>query len=122
MASRTPDPIDWPPPPRGRRSRGRFLLLVAFAAVLVGGGSAVSYYVDALWFESLGYGSVFWRMLNLRTVVFSIFAALTLGALYGSFLLLMPADFGTGGVIFVNGRPVALPVGRVLRTIALLAS
>src|SRR5580704_5943407 len=65
-----PESIDWPPtrprtqPPRRRR---RFLLILAvFAGIFFGGRTALSYYVDVLWFRSLGYGDVFWKTLSLQ--------------------------------------------------------
>jgi hypothetical protein len=119
--SRPADTIDWPPR-RPRRPRGALLLLLLFAAVFFGGGSVLSYYVESLWFESLGYGGVFWKIINLQSVVFITFGLCTFGLLYGSFLLLKPADFGLGGSILVNGRPVMLPVGPALRMIALIGS
>src|SRR4029453_6375997 len=45
--------------------------------------------------------------------------------LYGAFLALKPTTFGelgSGGVIFIQGRPVTLPVGPVLRAIAIVVS
>ena len=57
--------IDWPPPRRPRR-RGRLFILAVLAVVVLGGGTALSYYVDALWFGSLGYSDVFWRTLNIQ--------------------------------------------------------
>ena len=90
-------------------------------AVLFGGGTALSYYVDALWFGSLGYAAVFWKTLNLQGAVFTGFAAVTFLILYGSFLALKPADLAeiAGGAIVINGQPVKLPVEPVLRLIAL---
>ena len=60
------DTIDWPPP-RGPRRRGRFFRSSRCSpSLLLGGGTALSYYVDALWFDSLGYGDVFWTTLRLQ--------------------------------------------------------
>ena len=81
------------------------------------------YYVEALWFSSLGYGDVFWKTLNLQAAIFAAFAATTFALIYGSFLALKPArsdEPGWGGVILVNGRPVQLPVEPVIRAAALL--
>jgi len=62
-----PESIDWPRmhPPRRRR---RFFLLIAavIAGIFFGGRAALSYYVDVLWFESLGYRDVFWKTLGLQ--------------------------------------------------------
>ena len=77
--------IDWPPR-RPAAAAARLLLLVAVPAVLFGGGTALSYYVDALWFGSLGYADVFWTTLNLQAAVFSAFAPSRSSFLYGSFL------------------------------------
>jgi hypothetical protein len=95
------------------------------ALVLFGGGAALSYYVEALWFASLGYGDVFWKTLQLRSGVFVGVGVITFGALYGAFLALKPAHFGelgSDGIIMVNDRPVKLPVGPVLAGIAALLS
>src|SRR6476661_6188809 len=86
---RDPMVVDWPPR-RSTRRRGRLALLVLVAAVLFGGGTALSYYVDALWFDSLGYAAVFWKTLNLQAAIFTAFAAATFGILYGGFLVLKP--------------------------------
>ena len=43
--------VDWPPPRRPRR-RGRLFLLAALGVLLLAGGTALSYYVDALWFAA----------------------------------------------------------------------
>jgi uncharacterized protein len=116
--------IDWPPPHPGRpRRRRRFLLiLVVLAVIFFGGRAALSYYVDVLWFRSLGYGDVFWKTLSLQWEVFTAFAAATFLILYGSFLALKRAhlpDLPDGHTIFIGGQPVKLPVEPVLRLIAL---
>jgi uncharacterized protein len=115
-----PESIDWPRMHAPRRRR--FLLIVA---VLVGifffGRTALSYYVDVLWFESLGYGDVFWKTLGLRWGIFTVFAAATFLILYGSFLALKRAhlpDLPSGQTIFVGGQPLKLPVEPVLRLVA----
>src|SRR6202451_4117865 len=121
-----PESIDWPPnhprthPPRRRR---RFLLILAvFAGIFFGGRTALSYYVDLLWFRSLGYADVFWKTLSLQWGVIAAFAATTFLILYGSFLALKRAhlsDLPSGHTILLGGRPVKLPVEPVLRLIGL---
>src|SRR6266542_4095952 len=124
MNDRPVDTIDFP---RRRSGRGRFglLLFVLLSALLFGGGAALSYYVDALWFASLGYRDVFWKIVNLQAGVFAAAGAITFVALYGAFLALKPSRFGeigTDGIIIINNRPVKLPVGPVLSLIAILIS
>src|SRR6266849_845120 len=118
-----PESIDWPRmhPPRRRR---RFLLLIlaVLAVILFGGRTALSYYLDVLWFESLGYRDVFWKTLDLQWWIFTAFAAATFLLLYGSFLALKRAhlpDLPSDHTIFIGGQPLKLPVEPVLRLIAL---
>jgi uncharacterized membrane protein (UPF0182 family) len=115
------DTIDWPPQRRPRR-RGRLVLFAIAAAILLGGGTALSYYVDALWFDSLGYGAVFWKTLNLQAIAFTTFFALTFLVLYGAYLALKPARLAdlAGGAILINGQPLRVPVEPVLRLIAVV--
>ncbi len=118
-----PESIDWPSM-RAPRRRRRFLLLViaALAVIVLGGRAALSYYVDLLWFDSLGYRDVFWKTLGLQWGIFAAFAAATFLILYGSFLVLKRThlpDLPSGHTIFIGGQPLKLPVEPVLRLIAL---
>ena len=121
MDREIPEFVDLPPrrPPRRRR----FLLILAvFAAIFFGGRTALSYYVDVLWFASLGYADVFWKKLSLQWGIFAAFTAVTFLVLYGSFLALKRAhlpDLPGGHTIFIGGQPLKLPVEGVLRLIAL---
>ena len=118
---RSPDTIDFPIRRRPPRRFGLIALLVAALLIFIGGGTGLSYYVDALWFGALGYGDVFWRTLGLQTAIFALTAGLTFAVLFGAFLALKPAGFGEigeGGVIMINDRPVKVPVGPALTLIA----
>jgi uncharacterized membrane protein (UPF0182 family) len=124
MNERPFDTIDFPHRRSGRR-RLRMLFVLLLILLLFGGGAALSYYVEALWFSSLGYGDVFWKTVNLRGTLFAAAGGVTFVALYGAFRRLKPARFGeigTDGVIFINNRPVKVPVGPVLSLVAILIS
>jgi uncharacterized protein len=117
-----PESIDWPRmrPPRGRRRL--LIILVVVAGIVFGGRAALSYYMDVLWFGSLGYANVFWKTLSLQWGIFTVFAAATFLILYGSFLGLKRAhlpDLPNGHTIVIGGQPLTLPVEPVLRLIAL---
>ena len=118
-----PESIDWPAPHQTRPRRRRFLFILAIVGGIVFGGRAVlSYYMDVLWFGSLGYGHVFWKTLSLQWGIFLAFTAITFLILYGSFLALKRAhlpDLPTGHTIYIGGQPLKLPVEPVLRLIAL---
>ncbi len=114
--------IDWPRRPSNHRRR--FLIIVAIVVFLIfSSGTALSYYVNVLWFGSLGYESVYRRTLSLQWSIFAIFFAATFLILYGWFLLLRRAyqpDLSDGGVIFIGRQPFKLPVKRIMNFIARL--
>ena len=116
-----PESIDWPRM-HGPRRRRFFFLILAVVAVIWGGRTALSYYVDVLWFDSLGYRDVFWKTLGLQWGIFVALAAATFLILYGSFLALKRAhlpNLPSGHTILIGGQPVKLPVEPVLHLIAL---
>jgi uncharacterized membrane protein (UPF0182 family) len=121
-----PDFIDWPQtnPPRRRRLYVTIVIVVA-AFILFGGRTALSYWVDLLWFRSLGYGQVYWKTLSLQWGIFTAFAVATFVILYGAFSALKQAhrgDLPGGHTIFINGKPIRLTVEPVMRFIAIAIS
>src|SRR5450631_1060487 len=116
--------IDWPKRsqlPR-RRNYGILILLALLAVIFLGGRTILSYWVDLLWFRSLGYGTVFLRTLILQWGFFAAFAVATFVILYGTFALLkrvhrneLPLDH----TIIFAGRDVNLSVKPVLRILSL---
>src|SRR5215468_4014342 len=99
--------IDWPPPRTSRRRSGRILLLVVLAVAFLGGATALSYYVDALWYDALGYVDVFWKTIGLQARIFTAFFAVTFLTLYGAYAVFKPARLGelAGLPILINGQP-----------------
>ena len=119
--------IDWQriQPPRSRHRRRLLLIIAVLIGIFFFGRAALSYYVDVLWFGSLGYDNVFWKTLSLRWEIFTAFAAATFLILYGSFLALKRAhlsDLPNGHTIMIGGQALKLPVEPVLRLIALVVS
>jgi len=106
-----------------RRFRWLLILILAVIAVAVfGGQTLLSYYVDNLWFGSLGFGEVFRKMLSLEWEVFAVFAAATFVILYGAILALKRMhrdELPSGQTIFVGGQPLRLPVDSILRVVAI---
>jgi hypothetical protein len=118
-----PEIVEWQP--RRPRRRLFFLILAILVALLFGIRTALSYYVEALWFGSLGYGEVFRKTLSLQWTVFAAFSAVTFLLLYGWFFALrrlcrtgLPGNY----TIFIGGQPLKLPVERITHVVGLLVS
>ncbi len=85
----------------------------------------LAFYVDALWFKSLGYVAVFRKTLVLEWSLFGVFFALTFALLFGAFLFLRDRRFGNAGLVrsvLINGQPLAVDLGRWIKPVVLLAS
>ncbi|MBV9148115.1 MAG: UPF0182 family protein [Acidobacteria bacterium] len=114
-----PESIDWPSMrPPGNRRRTILIVLALALFILFFGRSTLSYYIDALWFASLGYGDVFWKGLRLESTTFLTFFVITFVVLYGFFLALKRAhlpNLPPSRTIYIAGEPLRLPVEPVLR-------
>src|SRR5579871_6097272 len=110
--------------PRKRRRRWLWLIVLAVAIVAFS-RTWLSYYIESLWFGSLGYAAVFWKMLGLRWTIYAVSAAVTFFVVYGAFLIIKRAEFRPderGHSILIGGRVVKLPVESMLRLAALVGS
>ena len=100
-------------------------LLIAAAVILFGSRTAISSWVDLLWFRSLGYSEVFWKSRAIQWGVFAGFAAATFVYLFGAFSAFKrahSADLPNDHTIVIGGNPINLPVAPVLRLIAAVVS
>ena len=102
-----PEIVDWQQP-RGAVAGCFSSFLPSLPSSFSSSRTALSYYVDALWFGSLGYGDVFRKTLSLQWMVFAAFFAATFLFLYGWFLALRRAyqpDLPDDHMIFIGGQP-----------------
>src|SRR5512146_2418884 len=122
-----PETIEWPmhsEPSRPRR-RGILFLFIVLAVILLGSRTAIAYWVDLLWFRSLGYSDVFWRTRLLQWGVFAGVAIATFVILFGAFAVLKrahAADLPSTHSILVGGQQFHLPVEKALRILAIIAA
>ena len=110
-----------PRPPSPRRL-WLWAILVVILVVFFSSRTWLSYYVDGLWFESLGYAAVFWKSLGLQWGVFAVSGVATFLFVYGVFLIIKRTEFTAdphGQTIIVGGRVVKLPVESMMRLVAL---
>jgi uncharacterized protein len=108
-------------PTKPRKHRWRWFLIGAIVILLLIASRALSIYVSALWFGSLGYSQVYWYMFRLKLELFLVFFFLTTLILRGGFWLVERA-FGSYALerrtIFINQQPVNISPARVLRPLA----
>src|SRR5271163_1582011 len=121
-----PDFIESPQHRSSTGGRRRIILLTALAlGVFVCGRIGLSYWVDLLWFRSLGYGEVFWKSIGLQVADFVFFAGTTFLILYGAFSAIRrshEADLPRAHAIVIAGEPITLSVQPVLRGISICIS
>ena len=121
-----PDFIDSPQHRSSTWGRRRIISLTALAlGVFVCGRIGLSYWVDLLWFQSLGYGEVFWKSVGLQIADFVVFAGTTFLILYGAFSAIRrshEADLPRAHSIVIAGQPISLSVQPVLRVISFCIS
>ena len=113
---------------RDRSSRSRrtlLFVLIIVAVLLFSTRTIISYYVDSLWFASLGYSSVFWRTLGYEWLSFALAFAATFAILYAWFSALRYGcreELASAGTVRFGNQSYELPVGPVLRVAGLLGS
>jgi len=116
-------PIRDDPPFKFRRTL--FGLVLIFFLILFSAKTSISYYVDSLWFSSLGYSQVFWRSLEFKWAAFAIAFILTFLILYGWFAILRRGsreELRNAGTIVLGNRTFELPVDPALRVGSLIVS
>ncbi len=117
-----PETIDAPDLNPRRSRRPFFLLLVILFALFIASRTLISYWVDLLWYQSLGYGSVFWKTAGLESAAFAVFTGVSFVLLYAAFTVIRKsheADLPSAHAMVIGGRTVNLSVGPVLRWISL---
>lgn len=110
-----------------KRSVNIPLLVAVFIIVVIlfGSSSALSWYVDALWFKALGYGPVFWKSWGLEWGSFALFFVASFLFLYGWFLILWrmhQADLPHDRDVVIGEQRLNLPVRRALRIAGIAVS
>jgi len=117
---RTPEVIDVGPRPRRRLKiwigLGAVLLLFLLWRI-------VSIYISALWFESLGYSSVYWYVFKAKLALFAVSAILTALLLSATFMLfqkLFGAYAFESRTIVLNNQPFQFSPAKVIRPLGWL--
>ena len=112
-------------PTKPKRRRWKWLLVIAIVLLFVVASRALSIYISALWFGSLGYSSVFWFIFRAKLQLFLIFLIATTAILRVGFWLVERefASFSFGRrTVFINQQPLNFSPARLLRPLAWVVS
>src|SRR5262245_28515919 len=117
---RTPEVIDVGP---RKRMRFKIWLLVGAILLLFVLWRVVSIYISALWFESLGYSSVYWYIFKAKLALFAVSGILTALLLSATFMLfqkLFGAYAFESRTIVLNNQPFQFSPAKVIRPLGWL--
>ena len=96
--------------------------LFALVFLLLLANQAISIYVETLWFESVGFRSVYWYRLAMQVGAFAAFAAATGLSLWVLLWFVSPRRGETRSVIEFGGETLVIPPHEFFRRIAGAAS
>lgn len=107
--------IDVGPP---KRRRWRIAILVAAIILLFSFSRILSVYLSALWFDSLGYSSVYWYVFKTKAALligFTLLTALLLSAVFLLFQRLFGAYAFENRTIVLNNQPFQFSPAKFIR-------
>ncbi len=110
--------------PRKRR-RLKIWIIIAAVVLLISFSRILSIYLSSLWFESLGYSSVYWYVLKAKLALFAGAAILTALLLSATFLLfqrLFGAYAFESRTIILNNQPFQFSPAKVIRPLGWLVA
>lgn len=103
--------------PRKRR-RWRIAIIIAAVVLLFSFSRVVSVYLSALWFDSLGYSSVYWYVFKAKAALligFTLLTALLLSAVFLLFQRLFGAYAFENRTIILNNQPFQFSPAKFIR-------
>ena len=112
---RTPEVIDVGP---RKSKRLKIVILVGAIILLFVLSRMVTVYISALWFESLGYSSVYWYVFKAKLALFAVSGILTALLLSATFMLfqkLFGAYAFESRTIVLNNQPFQFSPAKVIR-------
>jgi uncharacterized membrane protein (UPF0182 family) len=94
----------------------RFLLIVVVLIISLSG--LIRFYIEHLWFESLGFDSVYWYGIKAQSALFGVMFLLTTALLWMIFRLIITVGGDVQPFLEIQGRIVSMPSARSVKRIA----
>ena len=108
-----------------KRRRWRIWILVAVILAFLSLSRVLTVYLSALWFDSLGYSSVYWYILKLKVGLFlgsAILTALLLSSTFWLFQKLFGSYAFENRTIILNNQPFQFSPARFIRPVGWLVA
>src|ERR1051326_2915079 len=107
------------PPPDFRATRGFIVRLAVAIVFLIAAFQSISFYVESLWYGSLGFESVYWYRLRAQGLVFLIVTVVTTLVLWLMFRMVTPPPGYTRRPFLRFGQETfAIPTSDTLKSLA----
>src|SRR5438876_6684624 len=105
-----------------RFARRFFVRFGVVVIALIAAFQSISFYVESLWFSSLGFEPVYWYRLQAQATVFFAFTIATAAILWLLLRVVMPpAGYSRRPFIQLGQEAIAIPTSETLKRIALPA-
>lgn len=99
--------------------RGFPIRIAILIVLIIAAFQSITFYVDSLWFASLGFESVYWYRLRAQGLVFLSFAIASMALLRILFSLVMPANGGARRPFIQFGNEaIVIPSGDTFKRLA----
>src|SRR6266700_1439388 len=120
---RTMRPPQYQQPFDFRPARSFLLRVGILVILLIAAFQSISFYVESLWFGSLGFEPVYWYRLQAQATVFFAFTIATATILWLLFRVVMPpAGYSRRPFIQFGQEAIAIPTSETMKRIALPAA
>src|SRR5262245_28187272 len=107
------------PSPDLRSARRLMVRLVILIFLLIAAFQSISIYVESLWYDSLGFQSVYWYRLRAQSLAFLAAALVTTIALWVIFRLVTPPPgYGHPTFLRFGQEEIVMPTTDTLRGLA----
>jgi len=113
-------PPEYHPTPDFRSARRLVTRLAVLIVLFIAGLQSISFYVESLWYGSLGFQSVYWYRLQAQSFVFLAVGALTTIVLWFIFRMVTPPPgYSRRPFLQIGQEAIVIPAAETLRWLAL---